>query len=156
MTRNNAPYRSTARNRNAHKTSDMKQRPKYVGRRLIPPPKAPPNRHPTIAPTPERICVFALASDIVPPVNWSAHNGSHCTDPHVPIRAMEANAIASNMFLSSRALKISFTGRATLCFTDAFHRSDSGTNRSEEHTSELQSHSDLVCRLLLEKKKKKT
>src|SRR5579875_906594 len=25
-------------------------------------------------------------------------------------------------------------------------------NRSEEHTSELQSHSDLVCRLLLEKK----
>src|SRR5438034_6400917 len=28
--------------------------------------------------------------------------------------------------------------------------------RSEEHTSELQSHSDLVCRLLLEKKKNKT
>src|SRR5437667_4314463 len=27
--------------------------------------------------------------------------------------------------------------------------------RSEEHTSELQSHHDLVCRLLLEKKKKK-
>src|SRR5947207_12358206 len=27
--------------------------------------------------------------------------------------------------------------------------------RSEEHTSELQSHSDLVCRLLLEKKKTK-
>src|SRR5438034_6083417 len=30
-----------------------------------------------------------------------------------------------------------------------------GIHRSEEHTSELQSHSDLVCRLLLEKKKKK-
>src|SRR5438034_1555049 len=29
-----------------------------------------------------------------------------------------------------------------------------GSRRSEEHTSELQSHSDLVCRLLLEKKKK--
>src|SRR5215211_8098969 len=29
------------------------------------------------------------------------------------------------------------------------------SRRSEEHTSELQSHSDLVCRLLLEKKKKK-
>src|SRR5436190_13098959 len=27
-------------------------------------------------------------------------------------------------------------------------------DRSEEHTSELQSHSELVCRLLLEKKKK--
>src|SRR5260370_10667005 len=33
---------------------------------------------------------------------------------------------------------------------------DVGTNkvRSEEHTSELQSHLNLVCRLLLEKKKK--
>src|SRR5438132_10075355 len=32
----------------------------------------------------------------------------------------------------------------------------SATARSEEHTSELQSHSDLVCRLLLEKKKAQT
>src|SRR2546428_3271343 len=31
----------------------------------------------------------------------------------------------------------------------------SPSRRSEEHTSELQSRSDLVCRLLLEKKKKK-
>src|SRR5260370_14464588 len=31
---------------------------------------------------------------------------------------------------------------------------DSGPPRSEEHTSELQSHLNLVCRLLLEKKKK--
>src|SRR5438132_7493790 len=30
----------------------------------------------------------------------------------------------------------------------------SRSRRSEEHTSELQSHSDLVCRLLLEKKKR--
>src|SRR2546430_13010956 len=30
------------------------------------------------------------------------------------------------------------------------------THRSEEHTSELQSQSNLVCRLLLEKKKKTT
>src|SRR5688572_31554862 len=30
-----------------------------------------------------------------------------------------------------------------------------GPTRSEEHTSELQSQSNLVCRLLLEKKKKK-
>src|SRR5436190_7442007 len=33
------------------------------------------------------------------------------------------------------------------------HRDDDGDFRSEEHTSELQSHSELVCRLLLEKKK---
>src|SRR5438034_2625476 len=35
-------------------------------------------------------------------------------------------------------------------------RRDDHLVRSEEHTSELQSHSDLVCRLLLEKKKKNT
>src|SRR5438132_2810643 len=43
---------------------------------------------------------------------------------------------------------------------DRFHFMDMETydqvSRSEEHTSELQSHSDLVCRLLLEKKKKNT
>ena len=32
---------------------------------------------------------------------------------------------------------------------------NSFNTRSEEHTSELQSHHDLVCRLLLEKKNKK-
>src|SRR5688572_32772829 len=35
------------------------------------------------------------------------------------------------------------------------HRPVQGLLRSEEHTSELQSQSNLVCRLLLEKKKKK-
>src|SRR5260221_1849604 len=38
---------------------------------------------------------------------------------------------------------------------EAVGRDAHGIGRSEEHTSELQSHSDLVCRLLLEKKKKK-
>src|SRR5260370_20060393 len=33
-------------------------------------------------------------------------------------------------------------------------RRGAGRDRSEEHTSELQSHLNLVCRLLLEKKKK--
>src|SRR5206468_12188533 len=35
------------------------------------------------------------------------------------------------------------------------HADGADQGRSEEHTSELQSRSDLVCRLLLEKKKKK-
>src|SRR5699024_11759220 len=35
-------------------------------------------------------------------------------------------------------------------------RTEPNFDRSEEHTSELQSRFDLVCRLLLEKKKKKT
>src|SRR2546430_7250244 len=37
----------------------------------------------------------------------------------------------------------------------ARHRGEGGRLRSEEHTSEFQSQSNLVCRLLLEKKKKK-
>src|SRR5260221_2223748 len=38
------------------------------------------------------------------------------------------------------------------CLADAELRGRRACVRSEEHTSELQSHSDLVCRLLLEKK----
>src|SRR2546430_9104844 len=46
-----------------------------------------------------------------------------------------------------------FPGRVRLPFRTALS-CDTGTReRSEEHTSELQSQSNLVCRLLLEKKK---
>src|SRR5260221_10143023 len=51
------------------------------------------------------------------------------------------------------------TSRAICWFAFAASRACSAppcTRRSEEHTSELQSHSDLVCRLLLEKKKHTT
>src|SRR5215204_6674924 len=43
--------------------------------------------------------------------------------------------------------------RCTATAFDLNQEGVSGLPRSEEHTSELQSHSDLVCRLLLEKKK---
>src|SRR5260370_10643859 len=39
-------------------------------------------------------------------------------------------------------------------WNNAVEQANTGANRSEEHTSELQSHLNLVCRLLLEKKKK--
>src|SRR2546428_8437093 len=39
------------------------------------------------------------------------------------------------------------------CYFLTFSGEYRGPERSEEHTSELQSRSDLVCRLLLEKKK---
>src|SRR5437867_6363298 len=45
--------------------------------------------------------------------------------------------------------------RRVLCSRPGPHPLRSRTGRSEEHTSELQSPYDLVCRLLLEKKKKK-
>src|SRR5260370_11507168 len=44
--------------------------------------------------------------------------------------------------------------RHSICGVHADRRST--RQRSEEHTSELQSHLNLVCRLLLEKKKNKT
>src|SRR5215204_7738132 len=50
------------------------------------------------------------------------------------------------------ALPIFECARRSCCWLPRPWRS----RRSEEHTSELQSHSDLVCRLLLEKKKKNT
>src|SRR5688572_32560049 len=43
---------------------------------------------------------------------------------------------------------------STACGRGAGGEGLSGTMRSEEHTSELQSQSNLVCRYLLEKKKK--
>src|SRR5690349_23172582 len=41
-----------------------------------------------------------------------------------------------------------------VCKQDGVDPFDARAERSEEHTSELQSRRDLVCRLLLEKKKK--
>src|SRR2546428_8285878 len=49
-----------------------------------------------------------------------------------------------------------YWGYYAVCFVGGETRDPGKTipRRSEEHTSELQSRSDLVCRLLLEKKKK--
>src|SRR5260370_15488132 len=60
---------------------------------------------------------------------------------------VEAAAAAHRIFLQRAQARRRFAGAA-----DA--QNDAGP-RSEEHTSELQSHLNLVCRLLLEKKKRK-
>src|SRR5438132_10282666 len=66
-------------------------------------------------------------------------------------RRMKAAASCSSAYRNARR-----KGRFTTAATASFSRpvATSVKHRSEEHTSELQSHSDLVCRLLLEKKKK--
>src|SRR5258706_11399582 len=59
--------------------------------------------------------------------------------------------------LANRILQAVFDG--CLHFVEHFHHSSADSRqklRSEEHTSELQSLTNLVCRLLLEKKKKKS
>src|SRR5438093_7294630 len=47
------------------------------------------------------------------------------------------------------------SSRASAGIVKCCHRPGKSMKRSEEHTSELQSLTNLVCRLLLEKKKKK-
>src|SRR5690242_21631155 len=59
---------------------------------------------------------------------------------------VRANAVAPGFIESPMTSRV---------WTDADGTIDQDTHgRSEEHTSELQSHVNLVCRLLLEKKKK--
>src|SRR5437773_6632832 len=58
--------------------------------------------------------------------------------------------LADSAFLQS----ISQLGLVLLLFFVGLEFSITKLMRSEEHTSELQSHHDLVCRLLLEKKNK--
>src|SRR5207248_10170665 len=55
----------------------------------------------------------------------------------------------------NRAMPVARHGAPDGAETDVFDRHTTHLSRSEEHTSELQSPYDLVCRLLLEKKKKK-
>src|SRR5690242_15244489 len=78
---------------------------------------------------PERLVTVRLAVSIV--VKRRPHSG------HWRRRRME---------LPSSVVRESMT-RESVCRQNG--------QRSEEHTSELQSHVNLVCRLLLEKKKKK-
>src|SRR5436190_4512460 len=54
------------------------------------------------------------------------------------------------------ALQILQLNAADVLLPDTHQCGGIAVVRSEEHTSELQSHSDLVCRLLLEKKNKST
>src|SRR5260370_28762564 len=60
----------------------------------------------------------------------------------IPIKEGKGRAAAIEVLLNSPLI-------SDLIFKGEIHR-------SEEHTSELQSHLNLVCRLLLEKKKKTT
>src|SRR5690242_21213330 len=61
---------------------------------------------------------------------------------------------APKVVMLEKAPEPEFGGNARFSHT-GFRWVFSGADRSEEHTSELQSHVNLVCRLLLEKKKKK-
>src|SRR5204862_8089566 len=69
----------------------------------------------------------------------------------------DSRAASSSAFFSTRSASLNIS-RPRSAASIVFHGPDSSACRaafrSEEHTSELQSRRDLVCRLLLEKKKK--
>src|SRR5437667_12388884 len=72
--------------------------------------------------------------------------------PARSVRRARPGSISHRLLHGHLRLRIS-PGRMTLNVRELIE--DHLCWRSEEHTSELQSHHDLVCRLLLEKKKKK-
>src|SRR5260221_9717925 len=64
---------------------------------------------------------------------------------------VQPNSILPSLRSSKIEGQANFINPGILIYNAGF---DVEVTRLEEHTSELQSHSDLVCRLLLEKKKK--
>src|SRR5690606_39774803 len=91
-------------------------------------------RFPSIARFKGQVCFFAVRSF-----------KSSLSKPHL-------NTYWMNVYVSSDLAVMWFNANSTILSlfeVKAFMR-------SEEHTSELQSRENLVCRLLLEKKKKKT
>src|SRR2546426_7114656 len=95
----------------------------------------------------------------LPPIRWERSDRPPCTaasesaTPTAPV-----TTIASRLSepASLRASRDRWTAPAPACASGAGGCNGIGraTTRSEEHTSELQSPCNLVCRLLLEKKKK--
>src|SRR5947207_11844869 len=83
-------------------------------------------------------------------------------DAGVPaMRDLNRKRVVATAFVAAHLVAVSFesTGaqdsESANCVTtcQALYSGSVAPDRSEEHTSELQSHSELVCRLLLEKKK---
>src|SRR5438034_3276150 len=73
--------------------------------------------------------------------------------PDTAVHVPEPKRIGCTLISRSGA-KTNSAFRSSMCLSMPLVSCPSGqVTRSEEHTSELQSHSDLVCRLLLEKKK---
>src|SRR5260221_10768518 len=66
---------------------------------------------------------------------------------------IDRGVIMASSFHISKMIFMAFPAGYALNTHVCKNKEGNDDRRSEEHTSELQSHSDLVCRLLLEKKK---
>src|SRR5438034_4880391 len=76
--------------------------------------------------------------------------GSSASRRRTQVRATSKRTSAASRPMA--AVTPAAAGKITRGMPSAWARRQPTGDRSEEHTSELQSHSDLVCRLLLEKK----
>src|SRR5207249_11074844 len=80
----------------------------------------------------------------------------HCYGPHQDLHSFptrrSSDLCGSSKSPGNREPEQRAHPRRSWCFSS--RRQKAFRKRSEEHTSELQSRFDLVCRLLLEKKKK--
>src|SRR5436190_5986131 len=76
----------------------------------------------------------------------------YCSGDHRDLHSFPTRRSSDLLFGPAKGLKIART--APWCARPISCARIAWGMRSEEHTSELQSHSDLVCRLLLEKKNK--
>src|SRR5690242_21026070 len=70
-------------------------------------------------------------------------------------RSLACNAICYNFGIEIRSFDLFHLNQTSFLVRARSSALRASIDRSEEHTSELQSHVNLVCRLLLEKKKKK-
>src|SRR5699024_12337105 len=72
----------------------------------------------------------------------------------LPILEVEPNWVVTTSSAACSSTSRSSPMSSSICLVGAARTSATTSRRSEEHTSELQSRFDLVCRLLLEKKNK--
>src|SRR2546430_6977683 len=92
-------------------------------------------------------------------LKWKENRGSRGSPWSVLLREKERNCRPQACLFSSarsrgrNGLAPRLIAMSVVLFFPVLTTFATGRDRSEEHTSELQSQSNLVCRLLLEKKK---
>src|SRR5882672_9125734 len=137
------------------------------GDRNMPDDQPPPNE-PAATPsgkiTRASVYVVSQLDDAMTLSGYAVSAGIHTPSgeplPFGDIGVIQGTAAKLGVFdppLDGQGPSFSVTASEWIAFEQAYYRLAVAmtpvTARSEEHTSELQSHSDLVCRLLLEKKK---
>src|SRR3989440_5907727 len=92
---------------------------------------------------------------MVGPSASGSENGTPTSTKSAPAAATSRRASSDVSGVGNPAVRYGMSAARRVPAFPRMARQRAAIRRSEEHTSELQSRSDLVCRLLLEKKKKK-